>query len=129
MKKKRKRKREKKENETKKLSGEEMLTIDMVKKRKEKMSAGKKWGIVIILTIFLCIGVIVGYTAGYENGTHDMATYMLSVFEKVTINGNITVGINETKLDQAIADMKNITINLINKTMNERVDKQLIPNG
>lgn len=67
----------------------------------------------LIILAFL-IGMVCGTAVGYKVGLRDMAGYMLSMVGKVQVNGNVTVGINETKLDQAIETMKNITISILN---------------
>jgi ABC-type xylose transport system permease subunit len=75
------------------------------------------YSLLIIFMICAAIaGGVTGYIIGYQSGIHDAVEYIMSVAGKVTINGNITANINESKIDQALAEMKNITISLLNKT-------------
>lgn len=90
----------------------------------EKKSKNKKLArnilIIFVLLAVLSIGALWGFISGYKQGLNDMAHTLLSMVGKVNINGNVTVSINETKLDQALTEMQNITINLINQSLTKK---------
>lgn len=80
----------------------------------------KFWSVFLMVVLMLTIlffGGILGYVIGYQDGARDAVEYASKMIDKVSID-NLNIDINQTTIDNAISELKNITERLITSRYN-----------
>lgn len=99
-------------------------------KKRENEKKGKRAVGLLILIMFFGVGVLAGFVGGYKSGMRDAIEFGLKVADRIDINGNVTVSINDTMLqetrdmimglyNQSLQDLKNESVNRISQPLEE----------
>lgn len=76
--------------------------------------------VICFLILAICFFFVLGVFSGYYSGQKSMANYMISIAGKVHVD-NVTISFNQTKMDEALDFMKNVTSSIIQIAKNKTI--------
>jgi len=85
------------------------------------------FGVVVLCMLMLAVGGIGGYVWGYQDGVTATINYATTIIDRIRID-NVHLELNETKIDNALEEMKNISQQLMQR-INNINNTPLLPNS